>query len=122
MSYLIFNGWKIRFHPLFRQQWNDLLSDATKLKNRLSSTEYRSHPRVKLFAAVKLGIEEKIPSDPFSLRFSLKDDLRGYSRLKGMGLPNRYRLFFRASQLEDQKEADRINQTLDDVIIVAFTP
>ncbi|MCL1470022.1 type II toxin-antitoxin system YhaV family toxin [Argonema antarcticum] len=104
MSYLIFNGWNIRFHPLFGQQWNDLLSDATKLRGRLSATEYRSHPRVKLFAAVKQGIEEKIPLDPFSLRFALKDNLRGYSRLKGMGLPNRYRLFFRASQLEEQKE------------------
>lgn len=40
MSYLIFNGWNIRFHPLFRQQWNDLLSDATKLRGRLSATEY----------------------------------------------------------------------------------
>jgi toxin YhaV len=104
MTYLIFNGWNIRFHPLFRQQWNDLLRDATKLKQRLSATEYRSHPRVKLFAAVKQGIEEKITSDPFSLRFALKDNLRGYSRLKGMGLPNRYRLFFRVYQQEEQKE------------------
>ncbi len=54
--------------------------------------------------AIRQGYLEHIPSDPFSPRFALKDDLRGYGRLKKMGLPNRYRLFFRAFQLGEQKE------------------
>ncbi|MBE9225370.1 type II toxin-antitoxin system YhaV family toxin [Phormidium sp. LEGE 05292] len=105
MTHLISHGWNIRFHPLFSKQRLDLVNNVKKIKDRLSDEkEYRSHPQVKLFLAVRQGYLEHIPSDPFSLRFALKDDLRRYSRLKGMGLPNRYRLFFRVYQQEEQKE------------------
>lgn len=104
MSNIVCNGWNVRFHPIFNQQWNDFLSESARLRNRLSESDYRSHPVVKLFLAVKQGVEENIPADPFAVRFPLRDNLRGYSRLKGMGLPSRYRLFFRAFQQGDQRD------------------
>lgn len=104
MSNLICNGWNVRFHRIFNQQWDDLLSNASQLRGRLSETEYSSHRQVKLFLAVKLAVEENIPSDPFAPRFALRGDLRDYKRLKGMGLSSRYRLFFRAFQEGERKE------------------
>lgn len=41
-------------------------------------------------------IKEKIPEDPFASRFALSGSLKKYGRVKKMGLPDRYRLFFRA--------------------------
>jgi toxin YhaV len=51
---------------------------------------------VKLFAAITVAIETKIPSDPFASHFALTGALKRYGRVKKMGLPQRYRLFFRA--------------------------
>ena len=44
---------------------------------------------------------EKISLDPFASHFALRKPLHKYGRLKKMGLPQRYRLFFRA--FADQK-------------------
>lgn len=104
MSNLICNGWNVRFHPIFQQQRHDLLNEVTVLKERLPEKEYRSHPLVKLFSAVRRAYLEVIPAEPLARRFALKDDLRGYSRLKGMGLSSRYRLFFRAFEQGEQRE------------------
>ena len=41
------------------------------------------------------GIKERIAADPYASRFALSGPLRRYGRLKGLGLPDRYRLFFR---------------------------
>jgi toxin YhaV len=43
-----------------------------------------------------IGIKEKIPQNPFASHFILQKPLQKYGRLKKMGLPERYRLFFRA--------------------------
>ncbi|MDF5714686.1 MAG: type II toxin-antitoxin system YhaV family toxin, partial [Rhizonema sp. NSF051] len=53
-------------------------------------------PDVKLLKALDIGIKEKIPQDPFASHFILQKPLHKYGRLKKMGLPARYRLFFRA--------------------------
>jgi toxin YhaV len=61
-------------------------------KNDLSKEEFITHSDIKLLKALNIGIKEKIPQDPFASHFALQK----YGRLKKMGLPERYRLFFRA--------------------------
>ena len=89
------NGWTILFHPLFNDQWQQLLNLVKSLQARLSQEVFIQHPQVKLFKALTVGIEQKIPNDPKSSYFALRKPLDKYSRLKKMGLPNRYRLFFK---------------------------
>ena len=89
------NGWTILFHPLFNDQWQQLLNLVKSLRSRLSQEEFVQHPQVKLFKALTVGIEEKIPNEPLASYFALRKPLDKYSRLKKMGLPNRYRLFFK---------------------------
>jgi toxin YhaV len=89
------NGWNILFHPVFDEQWQNLRSSVKSLRSRLSKEDFIKHPQVKLFKAVTVGIEQKIPSDPLASYFALKKPLQKYSRMKKMGLPNRYRLFFK---------------------------
>jgi toxin YhaV len=97
MGVLIRNGWEIYFHrQLFGEQRQELRERVKKLKAELPEAEYLSHPDVKLLAAVMIGIKEKIVVDPMSSQFALTGSLRRYGRMKGMGLPDRYRLFFRA--------------------------
>ena len=89
------NGWTILFHPLFNDQWQQLLHQVKSLRSRLPTDDFAKHPQVKLFKALTVGIEEKIPHDPLASYFALRKPLDKYSRLKKMGLPNRYRLFFK---------------------------
>ncbi|MEM8830972.1 MAG: type II toxin-antitoxin system YhaV family toxin [Cyanobacteria bacterium P01_G01_bin.19] len=89
------NGWTILFHPLFNDQWQQLLNLVKSLRSRLSQEDFSQHPQVKLFKALTVGIEEKIPNDPLASYFALRKPLDKYSRLKKMGLPSRYRLFFK---------------------------
>jgi toxin YhaV len=97
MGVLIRNGWEIYFHrQLFGKQRQELRERVKKLKAELPEAEYLSHPDVKLLAVVMIGIKEKIVVDPMSSQFALTGSLRRYGRMKGMGLPDRYRLFFRA--------------------------
>lgn len=104
MSILIRNGWEIYFHRrLFGQQRSELRQQVRQLKAKLPEAEYVTHPTTKLLAAVMSGIKEKIVLDPFAPHFALKGPLKFYGRLKGMGLPKRYRLFFRAFEAEGRK-------------------
>jgi toxin YhaV len=89
------NGWTILFHPLFNDQWQQLLHQVKSLRSRLPTNDFVRHRQVKLFKALTVGIEEKIPNDPLASYFALRKPLDKYSRLKKMGLPNRYRLFFK---------------------------
>ena len=104
------NGWTILFHPLFNDQWQQLLHQVKSLRSRLPTDDFAKHPQVKLFKALTVGIEEKIPNDPLASYFALRKPLDKYSRLKKMGLPigfadstasladasrHRYRLFFK---------------------------
>ncbi|MBE9145952.1 type II toxin-antitoxin system YhaV family toxin [Planktothrix mougeotii] len=96
MKPLICNGWKILFYPLFNQQWIHLVEKVQQLKTKLDKDEFVTHADVKLLKAIDMGIKQKIPQDPFASYFALKKPLQKYGRLKKMGLPSRYRLFFRA--------------------------
>ncbi len=84
------------FSSLVFAQWSDLVEQVKELKVKKEPSEFIAHPTVKLLKAIDVGIKEKIPQDPFASYFVLKKPLQKYGRLKKMGLPNRYRLFFRA--------------------------
>ncbi len=89
------NGWEIYFHPqLFGTQYKELFDRVSNLREKLPEAEFRTHATVKLFAAITVAIETKIPSDPKASYFTLTGALKRYGRVKKMGLPERYRLFF----------------------------
>ncbi|MEH2068570.1 MAG: type II toxin-antitoxin system YhaV family toxin [Nostoc sp.] len=90
------NGWQIFFYPLFVKQWVELRNRVRVLKNELPKEEFIIHSDVKLLKVLNISIQEKIPEDPFASHFVLQKPLQKYSRFKKMGLPERYRLFFRA--------------------------
>jgi toxin YhaV len=95
------HGWTILFYTDFRVQWEDLIDRVIKLKARRSPEDFVRHADVKLLKALDAGIRDKIALDPFASHFALRKPLQKYGRLKKMGLPQRYRLFFRA--FADQK-------------------
>jgi toxin YhaV len=95
------HGWTILFYTDFRIQWETLTDRAIKLKFRLSPEDFVCHPDVKLLKAIDAGMRDKVALDPFASHFALRKPLQKYGRLKKMGLPQRYRLFFRA--FDDQK-------------------
>jgi toxin YhaV len=88
MSSFICQGWRIFFYPLFDKQWVELSHRVRTLKTELSKEEF--------IKGLNIGIKEKITQDPFASHFVLHKPLHRYGRLKKMGLPARYRLFFRA--------------------------
>jgi toxin YhaV len=96
------NGWNVYFHPIFLSRKQELRERVNKVKKDLGYEAARSHSAFKLLEAVMLGIKEKITSDPFASYFALTGELRKYKRLKKMGLPDRYRLFFK---VDNQKKA-----------------
>jgi toxin YhaV len=101
---VVIKGWQIYFvERLFGKQRRDLQAQVRHLKETLSPDEYRQHSQVKLYVAIMTAIREKIPVDPFASHFALTGVLKKYSRVKKMGLPDRYRLFFRVFQTPEQK-------------------
>ena len=96
---LVRHGWEIVFQPqLFASQYEQLKAEVKRLKDELDQQSFLQHPQVKLLAAVMEGIKERIAADPYAARFALTGPLRRYGRLKGLGLHDRYRLFFRVFQ------------------------
>jgi toxin YhaV len=101
---LTYQGWEIYFHPqLFERQYQEIVARVQILQTTLPPDNYIKHPIVKLLAAITIGIEEKIPSDPHAKYFALTGVLKRYSRMKKMGLPGRYRLFFRVFDTPEMK-------------------
>jgi toxin YhaV len=98
------NGWGVYFHPqLFATQYKELFERVSRLREQLPEAEYKTHTTIKLFAAITVAIESKIPADPLASHFALTGALKRYGRVKKMGLPERYRLFFRAFDTEELK-------------------
>jgi toxin YhaV len=101
---LFSNGWEVYFHPqLFGTQYQELFDRVSSLREKLPEAEYKTHAAVKLFAAITIAIETKIPADPRASYFALTGALKRYGRLKKMGLPSRYRLFFRVFDTQELK-------------------
>ncbi|MEH1781303.1 MAG: type II toxin-antitoxin system YhaV family toxin [Nostoc sp.] len=104
MANFVSNGWEIYFHPqLFGTQYQELFNRVSQLREKLPEAEFKTHTTVKLFAALTIVIETKIPSDPLASHFALTGALKRYGRVKKMGLPERYRLFFRAFDTSPMK-------------------
>lgn len=90
-----FHGWTLLFNEPFTTRYGDLSARVRGLKSQLGeSDEYAQHPDVKLFAAVRALVFEVVPREPDHPAFRLKDDLRKFRRVKGRGLPSRYRMYF----------------------------
>ncbi len=88
------NGWKLLYHPVFGDRYAQLRARARELKASLPPREFTKHPDVKLVAAVRRAILEIIPEDPNRPDFWLGADLAAFRRVKGYGLPDRYRLYY----------------------------
>ena len=101
---IVRHGWEIVFQPqVFARQYADLKQEVRRLKQQLDPEAYRQHRTVKLLAAVMAAVKERIPEDPYSELFALQGPLRRYGRVKRLGLPDRYRLFFRPFEAEGRK-------------------
>lgn len=95
MAPLEINGWKIYLHPLIAQQEQQLRHRSLKLEENLTQKEYKRHETVKLFTSLTRSILEFVPANPEDKQYELYENLHPYKRLKGKGLPDRYRIFFR---------------------------
>ncbi|MBW4697191.1 MAG: type II toxin-antitoxin system YhaV family toxin [Aphanocapsa lilacina HA4352-LM1] len=101
---MIRKGWEIYFvRRQFGKQRRDMQAVVKQLKQTLPLEKYRMHATVKLYTAMMSAIKERIPEDPFAGHFALQGPLKKYGRVKKMGLPSRYRLFFRAIETEQSK-------------------
>jgi toxin YhaV len=101
---LIRNGWEIYFvKHLFGKQRRDMQAQVKQLKRELPLEKYQTHATVKLYTAMMEAIKEKVPLDPRASHFALTGALQKYGRVKKMGLPERYRLFFRVIKTEERK-------------------
>lgn len=94
------NGWKLLYHPVFGDRYAALRGRVRLLKKRLTPADFAQHPEAKLVAAVRRVVLEIIPQDPNRPDFWLKGDLAKLRRVKGHGLPDRYRLFYVFSERE----------------------
>jgi toxin YhaV len=94
------NGWLVLLRPEFAQRYDELRREARRLQDALSEQAYRTHPTVKLAAAVHRLVTQVVPQDPNRPEFQLKGDLAQYRRAKQHGLPPRYRLFWVFSSSE----------------------
>jgi toxin YhaV len=90
---LVVNGWTLLFHPVFGDRYEALRARGKQLKATLPEAEFKQHSDVKLWAAARRAISETIPAGPNHPDYWLKRDLAKFRRLKGHGLPDRYRLF-----------------------------
>jgi toxin YhaV len=92
------NGWLVLYHPVFRNRYIALRDEVRLLKSKLSGQEFAKHPRVKLFAAVRHLVSERVPANPNAPEYRLRNELSKHRRAKGQGLPPRYRLYWVFSQ------------------------
>ncbi|WP_337907222.1 type II toxin-antitoxin system YhaV family toxin [Iningainema tapete] len=64
MPKFISNDWEIYFHTqLFGTQYQALSDRVFTLKEKLPEAEFKTHAMPKLFAAITVAIETKIPFD-----------------------------------------------------------
>ena len=95
------NGWEIWFGELFDARWREIRERVKHLKTTLNKADFNAHPEVKLFAALVKIVHELVPTDPDASQFLLGNTLgvhhRAWRRVKGNGLPDRMRLFFKFS-------------------------
>lgn len=103
MDFLLCEGCKIYFHPVFLKQYEELVSDVKRQALKLDSDKLTQHRDFKMLKSLRRLIKEVIPVDPFASYFRLDDDLVKYKRVKKLGLSNRHRLFFKPLVINDEK-------------------
>jgi toxin YhaV len=90
------NGWTVIAHPLFVEQFSDLVAAVEEAK-RKNPDGYKKTANAKLLADIVEIVSRRIPADPTEKRFrqgnTLGDEYKHWFRDKfGNG---RFRLFFR---------------------------
>ena len=88
------SGWTVYFHRIFAERYNQLLVRVAALRRELPPEQYGQHPSVKLLAKITRIIRETVPTKPDAPEVRLKRDLAKFRRIEGLGLPDRYRLFW----------------------------
>lgn len=95
---VVINGWKIYAHPLFIDQFEELLHEVERLR-AADPVGYREKKKTKLLAAIQKMAFEVIPQNPAHPMFLQGNTLGRLYRhwYRGKFFDGRYRLFFRFS-------------------------
>jgi toxin YhaV len=97
---MVVNGWKLYVHPLFEQQFRQLVEQVEALAAK-DPMGYKDLPAAKLLATINRHIRETIPRNPGAAEFrqgnTLGSDNRHWFRAK---FHEPYRLFYRFSSRE----------------------
>ena len=97
---MVVNGWRLYVHPLFEQQFRQLVEQVEALAAK-DPTGYKELPAAKLLATINRHVRETIPRNPGAAEFrqgnTLGSDNRHWFRAK---FHERYRLFYRFSSKE----------------------
>ncbi|MEM9924752.1 MAG: type II toxin-antitoxin system YhaV family toxin [Cyanobacteria bacterium P01_D01_bin.50] len=95
---LIINGWRIFAHPLFLEQYEELLTQVEYLRQKYPH-DYKKKNATKRLAAIAKLVFEVIPQDPTRNEYrqgnTLGEDYKHWFRAKFF---QQYRLFFRYHQ------------------------
>ncbi|MGR3274080.1 type II toxin-antitoxin system YhaV family toxin [Acaryochloris marina NIES-2412] len=95
---LVINGWNIFAHPLFLQQFEELVTQVESLR-RKDPKNYKKKNATKRLAAIAKLAFDVIPQDPTRREYrqgtTLGDDYKHWFRAKFF---QQYRLFFRYHQ------------------------
>lgn len=92
---MIVNGWKIYAHDIFLDQYDELVAQVERFRQK-DPTGYRKKNAVKRLAAIQKLILEVIPQDPTRSEYRQGDTL-GYDHKHWFRAKffQQYRLFFR---------------------------
>ena len=95
---MVINGWKIYAHPLFIDQFEELVLEVEQLRAS-DPVGYREKKKTKLLAAIQKMAFEVIPQNPAHQMFLQGNTLGLPYRhwYRGKFFDGRYRLFFRFS-------------------------
>lgn len=95
---LVINGWNIFAHPLFLNQFEELLTQVERLRQKYPK-DYKEKNATKRLAAITKLAFDVIPQDPTRSDYrqgtTLGDDYKHWFRAKFF---QQYRLFFRYHQ------------------------
>ncbi len=95
---LVINGWNIFAHPLFLNQFEELLTQVENLRQKYPQNYKKKNATKRLAAIVKLAFDV-IPQDPTHSNYrqgtTLGDEYKHWFRAKFF---QQYRLFFRYHQ------------------------
>jgi toxin YhaV len=95
---LVINGWNLFAHPLFLNQFEELLTQVEQLRQK-SPQDYKKKNATKRLAAIAKLAFDTIPQDPTRSEYrqgsTLGDDYKHWFRAKFF---QQYRLFFRYHQ------------------------